>query len=110
MFSGNAESTIVILLVLVINAILGTLQHVKAQRSLDSLRQLSSPGAKVIRDGVKLEIPSKNIVPGDIVILEAGDMIVADGRILHSYSLQVNESSLTGESANVEKNRCRYRG
>lgn len=103
MFSGNTESTIVILLVLVINAILGTLQHVKAQRSLDSLRQLSSPCAKVIRDGVKLEIPSKNIVPGDIVILEAGDMIVADGRILHSYSLQVNESSLTGESANVEK-------
>ena len=103
MFSGNTESTIVILLVLVINAILGTLQHVKAQRSLDSLRQLSSPGAKVIRDGVKQELPSKDIVPGDIVILEAGDMIVADGRILHSYSLQVNESSLTGESANVEK-------
>ena len=103
MFSGNAESTIVILLVLVINAILGTLQHVKAQRSLDSLRQLSSPGAKVIRDSVKREIPSKDIVPGDIVVLEAGDMIVADGRILHSYSLQVNESSLTGESANVEK-------
>ena len=103
MFSGNAESTIVILLVLVINAILGTLQHVKAQRSLDSLRQLSSPGAKVIRDGVKREFPSKDIVPGDIVVLEAGDMIVADGRILHSYSLQVNESSLTGESANVEK-------
>ena len=103
MFSGNTESTIVILLVLMINAILGTLQHVKAQRSLDSLRQLSSPGAKVIRDGVKREIPSKDIVPGDIVVLEAGDMIVADGRILHSYSLQVNESSLTGESANVEK-------
>ena len=103
MFSGNTESTIVILLVLVINAILGTLQHIKAQRSLDSLRQLSSPCAKVIRDGVKREIPSKDIVPGDIVILEAGDMIVADGRILHSYSLQVNESSLTGESANVEK-------
>lgn len=103
MFSGNTESTIVILLVLVINAILGTLQHIKAQRSLDSLRQLSSPGAKVIRDDVKRELPSKDIVPGDIVILEAGDMIVADGRILHSYSLQVNESSLTGESANVEK-------
>ena len=103
MFSGNVESTVVILLVLVINAILGTLQHVKAQRSLDSLRQLSSPGAKVIRDGVKRELPSKDIVPGDIVLLEAGDMIVADGRILHSYSLQVNESSLTGESANVEK-------
>ena len=103
MFSGNTESTIVILLVLVINAILGTLQHVKAQRSLDSLRQLSSPSAKVIRDGVKREIPSKDIVPGDMIVLEAGDMIVADGRILHSYSLQANESSLTGESANVEK-------
>lgn len=90
MFSGNTESTIVILLVLMINAILGTLQHVKAQRSLDSLRQLSSPGAKVIRDGVKREFPSKDIVPGDIVVLEAGDMIVADGRILHSNSLQVN--------------------
>ncbi len=103
MFSGNVESTIVILLVLIMNAILGTVQHVKAQKSLDSLKQLSSPNAKVIRDGIKQEIPSKEVVPGDIVILEAGDMIVADGRILHNYSLQVNESSLTGESTNVDK-------
>lgn len=103
MFSGNVESTIVILLVLVMNAVLGTVQHVKAQRSLESLKQLSSPCAKVIRDGVKQEVPSREIVPGDIVMLEAGDMIVADGRILHNYSLQVNESSLTGESTNVEK-------
>lgn len=103
MFSGNAESTIVILLVLIMNAVLGTVQHVKAQRSLDSLKQLSSPNAKVIRNGVKQEIPSREIVPGDIVMLEAGDMIVADGRILRNYSLQVNESSLTGESTNVEK-------
>lgn len=103
MFSGNVESTIVILLVLVMNAVLGTVQHVKAQRSLESLKQLSSPNAKVIRDGIKHEIPSKDVVPGDIVMLEAGDMIVADGRILHNYSLQVNESSLTGESTNVEK-------
>ena len=103
MFSGNAESTIVILLVLIMNAILGTVQHVKAQRSLDSLKQLSAPNAKVIRNGVKQEIPSREIVPGDIVMLEAGDMIVADGRILRNYSLQVNESSLTGESTNVEK-------
>lgn len=85
------------------NAVLGTIQHVKAQRSLESLKQLSSPCAKVIRDGVKQEVPSREIVPGDIVMLEAGDMIVADGRILHNYSLQVNESSLTGESTNVEK-------
>ena len=103
MFSGNVESTIVILLVLVMNAVLGTIQHVKAQRSLESLKQLSSPCAKVIRDGVKQEVPSREIVPGDIVMLEAGDMIVADGRILHNFSLQVNESSLTGESTNVEK-------
>ncbi len=102
-FSGNLESTLVILLVLIMNAALGTLQHVKAERSLESLKQLSSPNAKVIRDGCKREIPSRELVPGDIVLLEAGDMIVADGRILHNYSLQVNESSLTGESTNVEK-------
>lgn len=103
MFSGNAESTIVILLVLIMNAVLGMVQHIKAQRSLESLKQLSAPNAKVIRNGVKQEIPSREIVPGDIVMLEAGDMIVADGRILRNYSLQVNESSLTGESTNVEK-------
>lgn len=103
MFSGNVESTIVILLVLIMNAVLGTVQHIKAQRSLESLKQLSAPNAKVVRNGVKQEISSKEIVPGDIVMLEAGDMIVADGRILHNYSLQVNESSLTGESTNVEK-------
>ncbi len=103
LFSGNMESTIVILAVLVLNAILGTVQHVKAQRSLESLKQLASPRAKVLREGSKQEIPSREIVPGDIVLLEAGDMIVADGRILKNFSLQVNESSLTGESVNVNK-------
>lgn len=103
MFSGNRESTVVIFAVLILNAILGTVQHVKAQKSLDSLKQLSSPSARVIRDGIKQEVPSREIVPGDIVVLEAGDMIVADGRIMHNYSLQVNESSLTGESANIDK-------
>ena len=103
MFSGNLESTLVILLVLIMNAVLGTVQHVKAQKSLDSLKQLSSPSAKVLRDGKKQEIPSRDIVPGDLVLLEAGDLIVADGRIVHNFSLQVNESSLTGESVNVEK-------
>ncbi len=103
MFSGNAESTLVILLVLVMNAVLGTVQYEKAQKSLNSLKQLSSPHAKAVRDGQMVEIASKDVVPGDILLLEAGDMVVADGRILHNYSLQVNESSLTGEATNVDK-------
>lgn len=103
MFSGNTESTIVIFAVIILNAVLGTVQHKKAEKSLDSLKSLSSPNAKVMRDGQKLEIPSREVVPGDIVLLEAGDMVVADGRILENYSLQVNESSLTGESTNVDK-------
>lgn len=103
MVSGNAESTIVIFAVIIMNAILGTVQHKKAEKSLDSLKTLSSPNAKVIRDGRTVELPSANVVPGDIVVLEAGDMVVADGRILENFSLQVNESSLTGESTNVEK-------
>ncbi len=103
-FSGNLESTIVIFAVIILNAILGTVQHVKAEKSLESLKSLSSPSAKVIRDGQKIEIDSKNVVEGDIIVLEAGDLIVADGRIINNYSLQVNESSLTGESTNVDKN------
>ncbi|MBQ7986127.1 MAG: cation-translocating P-type ATPase [Clostridia bacterium] len=103
MASGNVESTIVIFAVIIMNAILGTVQQKKAEKTLDSLKSLSSPNAKVIRDGKKIEILSKDVVPGDIVILEAGDMVVADGRILENFSLQVNESSLTGESTNVEK-------
>ncbi len=103
MLSDNVESTIVIFAVIMLNAILGTVQHKKAEKSLDSLKSLSSPNAKVIRGGRKLEIPSGDVVPGDIVVLEAGDMVVADGRILENYSLQVNESSLTGESTNVDK-------
>lgn len=103
MLSGNVESTAVIVIVIVLNAILGTVQYVKAEKSLDSLKALSSPSAKVLRDGEKIEIPSKDVVPGDILLLEVGDMIVADGRILSNYSLQVNESSLTGESTNVDK-------
>lgn len=103
MISGNTESTIVIFAVIILNAVLGTVQYVKAEKSLDALKELSSPKAKVLRDGIKKEVASKEIVPGDILLLEAGDMIVADGRIIENYSLQVNESSLTGESTNVEK-------
>ena len=103
MLSDNVESTIVIFSVIILNAVLGTIQHFKAEQSLDSLKALSAPCAKVIRDGKKIEIQSRDVVPGDILALEAGDLITADGRVIESYSLQVNESSLTGESLSVDK-------
>lgn len=103
LLSGNVESTLVIFVVIILNAILGTVQYIKAEKSLSALKELSAPKAKVLRDGVKKELPSREIVPGDVLLLEAGDMIAADGRIIENYSLQVNESSLTGESTNVEK-------
>ena len=101
--SGNMESTIVIFAVLILNAVLGTVQYLKAEKSLESLKAMSSPTAKVLRGGKRMEIPSAEVVPGDIVLLEAGDMVVADGRILENFSLKVNESSLTGESEGVDK-------
>ena len=101
--SENVESTIVIFAVLILNAILGTVQYLKAEKSLESLKAMSSPTAKVLRGGARVEIPSADVVPGDIVLLEAGDMVVADGRILENFSLKVNESSLTGESEGVDK-------
>ena len=104
MLTGDAESTAVIIAVLILNAILGTVQYVKAEKSLDALKSMSAPVAKVLRNGVREEIAGPNVVPGDIVFLEAGDMVVADGRLIESYSLKVNESSLTGESEAVEKN------
>lgn len=103
MITGNTESTIVIFAVIIMNAILGTIQHVKAEQSLNSLKALSAPSAKVFRNGIKIEIPSREVVPGDILVLEAGDLVVADGRVIENFSLQVNESSLTGESESVNK-------
>lgn len=102
-FTGNLESTAVIIVVLILNAILGMVQHVKAEKSLEALKSLSAPAAKVLRDGKKQEIAAKDVVPGDILLLEAGDLVTADGRILDNFSLQVNESSLTGESTNIDK-------
>ncbi len=102
-FLGKFESTIVILVVIILNAILGTVQHLKAEQSLNSLKALSSPTAKVVRNGQKVEIPSRELVVGDILYLDAGDFVSADGRIIENHSLQINESSLTGESLSVEK-------
>ncbi len=103
LISHSGESTIVIFAVIILNAVLGTVQHFKAEKSLDSLKALSSPLTKVIRNNQKLEIASNQVVPGDIIMLEAGDLVVADGRIIENFSLQVNESSLTGESEGVYK-------
>ena len=101
--TDNVESTLVIFIVILLNAILGTVQYFKAEQSLEALKSLTAAKCRVIRNGVKQEILSKDIVPGDILFLEAGDLIAADGRIIENHSLQVNESSLTGESLAVEK-------
>ena len=101
--SGERESTLVIFAVLILNAILGTVQYVKAEKSLASLKAMSAPSARVLRDGVRTEIPSSQVVPGDVLLLEAGDLVVADGRILQNYSLKVDEAALTGESEGVDK-------
>lgn len=103
MMSGETNSTIVILFVITMNAILGTVQSIKAQKSLDSLKQLSSPKVRVIRDGGMQEIAAPELTIGDILLLEAGDVVGADGRILECFSLQVNESALTGEVESVHK-------
>ena len=100
---GDVESMIVILAVITMNAILGTVQTVKASASLDSLKQMSAPTAKVLRDGQIVQIPGREVVPGDVVILEAGDSVCADGRLLECASLKCAESALTGESLPVEK-------
>ena len=102
-FLGDAESSIVIFAVITMNAILGTIQTVKAEHSLNSLKQLSAPEAKVMRDGVVIRIPSREVTIGDEVILEAGDCVPADGRLIDCASLKVDESALTGESVAVEK-------
>ena len=103
LFTGGLESTIVIFFVLTLNATLGTIQYFKAEKSLASLRSLSSPIAKVIREGKEVKIPSSDVVVGDILIFEAGDIVSADARLIEAINLEINESSLTGESLNIEK-------
>ena len=100
---GDGESAIVILAVITMNAILGTVQTVKAAASLDSLKRMSAPTAKVVRNGQVVQAPGREVVPGDVVVLEAGDSICADGRLLECASLKCDESALTGESLPVEK-------
>ena len=103
LFLGETESAVVILIVITMNAILGTVQTVKAEQSLDSLKSLSAPVCKAFRNGKMTEIPSREVTVGDLIFLEAGDCVPADGRIMECASLKADESALTGESLGVEK-------
>ena len=100
---GEWSDTVIILIVVLLNAVIGVVQENKAEKSLEALKSLSSPSAKVLRDGKKLEIESEELVPGDIMLLDAGDFVSADGILVESASLQIEESALTGESLPVDK-------
>ena len=105
LLEGHADyaDPVIILLVVTLNAILGVIQEAKAEHSLEALQKLSAPHANVLRDGTRTNLPSSELVPGDIIFLEAGNMVPADARVLQSTGLKVDESSLTGESTAVEK-------
>ena len=104
MVTGDPESALVIFSVLLLNASLGTVQHQKARRSLESLKRLASTDTLLLREGRICMVPASKVVPGDILVLETGGIAAADGRILQATGLTCNESSLTGEALNVEKN------
>ena len=101
---GDWPDIVIVLAVILLNSVIGTIQEVKAQTSLEALKKLSSPESLVIRDGKRIKVKSFELVPGDIVVLEEGDTIGADLRLIESINLKANESSLTGESVPVEKN------
>ena len=100
---GEKTDTIIIMVVVIFNAVLGVIQESKAERSLEALKKLSSPKARVIRDGILTEIKSEELVPGDVMVLETGDFIPADGVLFENSSLMIEESALTGESVPVHK-------
>ena len=93
----------IILLVVILNAIMGVFQEAKAEEAIDALRKMASPSAKVRRDGTIKNVKSTELVPGDIIILEAGDVVPADVRLIETSSLQIEEAALTGESVPSEK-------
>ena len=100
---GQVAEAVAIMAILILNGVLGFVQEYRAEQALEALKEMSAPTASVIRDGVELEIPADTLVPGDIVLLEAGDRIPADGRILESAALRTEEAALTGESVPVSK-------
>ena len=98
--------SLIIVAVVILNAILGLVQESKAEKSLEALKKMSSPNSKVIRDGKQIVVPSRELVLGDAIVIEAGDFIPADAKLIESYSLKIDESALTGESVPVDKEVC----
>ncbi|MEW6226985.1 MAG: cation-translocating P-type ATPase [Bacillota bacterium] len=103
---GEVGDAVAILAIVSLNAVLGFLQEYRAERSLEALRELAAPAARVIRDGVPVEVKAKDVVPGDILVIEVGDRIPADARIIEQVALEVEESALTGESLPAAKRSC----
>lgn len=101
--SNDYLDSIIIIFIVVLNAIMGVAQEAKAEKSLEALKKMSAPTAKVKRDGIVSIIPSTDIVPGDLIIIETGSYIPADARLIKSYNLKVEESALTGETVPVLK-------
>ncbi len=102
-FVGEYTDAIVIVAIVVLNALLGVIQENRANKALKALKKMTKPNAKVIRDGKVQVVPTRELIPGDIVVLEAGDFVPADGRLIEVANLKINEASLTGESVPVEK-------
>ncbi len=102
--TGHQFDASIILIIVVISASLGFVQEYRAEKALEALTKMLVPTASVLRDGIEVQVPSKDIVPGDILVLKEGDKIAADARLIETYNLYVNEASLTGESVPVEKN------
>ena len=100
---GDLTDTLIILVIIVLNAVLGFVQEYRAEKAMESLKKLTETHTKVIRDGQTITVQSKALVPGDVVLLEAGNMVPADIRLIDTFSLKIDESSLTGESVPVDK-------
>ena len=101
---GDITDTIIIFAIIILNAVLGTTQNYRAEKAIDALKQMAAINARILREGKTSDIPASDLVPGDVVILEAGNIIPADIRFFETHQIKVDESALTGESHNTEKN------
>ena len=101
---GDVTDTVIIFVIIILNATIGLIQEYRAEKAMEALKKMTATNAKVIREGLTLEVPSISLVPGDVIVLEAGNIIPADVRFFETHQVKVDESALTGESHNVEKN------